>query len=87
MAIEIIKTIANSPSSRKALELDKEFSSFEEAEEFVETEILPKEIYKYVTFKMRNPLNSSVVSKVREYIFLDAEDYFIYSYRITETTK
>jgi hypothetical protein len=82
MSIKIYKAMAGIDKKTKK-SLDIEFSSFEEAEQYMDANILPNETpYKYITFKVRNITKS--ITLVREYMYLDDNDFHVYSYRIVE---
>lgn len=84
MSITIYKAMAGIDKKTKK-SLDIEFSSFEEAEQYVTDNIIPNETpYKFVTFKVKDLTKS--IKQIREYMYLDDNDFHVYSYRIVEET-
>lgn len=82
MSITIYKAMAGIDKKTKK-SLDIEFSSFEEAEQYIADNIIPNETpYKFVTFKVKDLTKS--IKQIREYMYLDDNDFHVYSYRIVE---
>lgn len=82
MTITIFKAMAGIDKKTKK-SLDIEFDTFEAAEQYMEANILPNETpYKFVTFKLKDLSKS--IRQIREYMFLDDNDFHIYSYRIID---
>jgi|WetSurSiteA1Bulk_404760.scaffolds.fasta_scaffold75937_3 hypothetical protein len=82
MSIKIYKAMSGVENKTKK-PLDIEFETFEAAEQYVNSNIIPNESpYKYVTFKVQNITKSIPV--VREYMYLDDNDFHVYSYRIVQ---
>lgn len=80
MSIKIYKSRAGF-DAKDLKELDISFTDFSEAEKYVTDKILVMEKNKYVTFKLKN---IGALKNIREYMFLDDNDYQLYSYRIIE---
>jgi hypothetical protein len=69
--------------SGKTTELDVSFSSLEEAISYAEENIISKDTNKYITYRYKvdtKPLKATV----KEYVFIDENEYFLYSYKIAD---
>jgi hypothetical protein len=66
----------------KSTVLDLTFSSLEEAISYMEVNIINKDKNKFITYRYK--LDKPFKASVKEYVFIDENEYFLYSYKVAD---